>query len=292
MTAPASRRSPEPGIRYRLGSDLRQLREDRQLRLEDAAAHLGVASSTLSRIETGKAPARTCFVTGLLDLYKVDDEERRAVLADMARQGQREPWWARYRDVLPPGVTQYLSLETAAGRVRCYATQAVHQLLQTPDYAAAACRAARPGSTGDEVSILVKLLGERQEVMRAAGRQLHLVIDELALTRRIAPAGVIAAQLDHLLNAAADEAVTVQVLAAQPDPAILCPAFTLLDFGHQASPAGCSYSPGGHIIMAKGRGSVQAMETMFGALAAAAWSPEASAREIHEAFSRLHDDRP
>ena len=37
----------------------RRLREARLLRLEDVAARLGVAPSTLSRIETGLAPART-----------------------------------------------------------------------------------------------------------------------------------------------------------------------------------------------------------------------------------------
>jgi hypothetical protein len=35
------RRPREPGIRYQLGFDLRQLREARGLRLDDAAAHLG-----------------------------------------------------------------------------------------------------------------------------------------------------------------------------------------------------------------------------------------------------------
>jgi hypothetical protein len=46
-----------------LGAALRELREDRALRLEDAATRLGVAASTLSRIETGKAPARTLPVS-------------------------------------------------------------------------------------------------------------------------------------------------------------------------------------------------------------------------------------
>jgi transcriptional regulator with XRE-family HTH domain len=287
VTAPASRRSPEPGVRYQLGGDLRQLREGRRLRLEDAAAHLGVASSTLSRIETGKSPARICFVNVLLDLYGVDDADRRAVLAEMAREGQREPWWARYRDALPASVTQCLSLESAARRVRCYATQAMPDLLQTPDYATAACRAARSGLTSEQVSILAELHGQRQELMRTAGCQLHLIIDECALARPIAPADVIAAQLSHLLIAARDKATTVQVIAAQPGPALICPAFTLLDFAHQASPAGYSHGPGGHVTMAKGGGSVQAMETMFDALAAAALSPEASARLIAETRSRL-----
>src|ERR1700684_1317442 len=82
------RRSREPGVRYQLGTDLRQLREGRRLRLEDAAAHLGVAPSTLSRIETGHAPARACFITILLDLYGVKDEERRAALSGMGGGGR------------------------------------------------------------------------------------------------------------------------------------------------------------------------------------------------------------
>jgi hypothetical protein len=181
----------------------------------------------------------------------------------MAREGQRDPWWARYRDALPAGVTQYLSLESAASRVRC------------------------PGLTSEEVSVLVELHRERQELMRTAGRQLLLIIDECALTRPIAPADVIAAQLNHLLTAARDEAVTVRVIAAEPGSALICPAFTLLDFAHQASPAGYSHGPGGHVTMAKGAGGVQAMETMLDALGAAALSPEASARLIDGARSRL-----
>jgi DNA-binding XRE family transcriptional regulator len=59
---PADRRSGPTGPAARrraLGTALRQLREERSLRLEEVAARLGVAPSTLSRIETGKAPTRT-----------------------------------------------------------------------------------------------------------------------------------------------------------------------------------------------------------------------------------------
>jgi transcriptional regulator with XRE-family HTH domain len=49
--------------RQRLGTALRELREERGILLADAAAELGVAPSTLSRIETGKAPTRTLPVS-------------------------------------------------------------------------------------------------------------------------------------------------------------------------------------------------------------------------------------
>src|SRR6266571_79837 len=100
--------------RRRLGADLRQLREQKSLRLEEVADHLGVAPSTLSRIETGKAPTRTSYLAFMLDLYDVADPARRRLLMDMAREGQRKGWWMAYDDVLPPGAGTYLGLEAEA----------------------------------------------------------------------------------------------------------------------------------------------------------------------------------
>jgi transcriptional regulator with XRE-family HTH domain len=49
--------------RQLLGTRLRQLREAHGLLLADATHRLGVAPSTLSRIETGRAPTRTLPVS-------------------------------------------------------------------------------------------------------------------------------------------------------------------------------------------------------------------------------------
>jgi len=97
-----------PAIRRRrLGADLRQLRERRSLRLEEVAGELGVAASTLSRIETGKSPTRTSYLAFMLDLYGVADPARRRVLMDMAREGQRKGWWVAFVDVLASGARGY-----------------------------------------------------------------------------------------------------------------------------------------------------------------------------------------
>src|ERR1700678_4038470 len=83
-----------PGIRrQRLGAELRRLREDRYLRLEDVAARLGGATSTVSRIESGLAPTRTSYLAVMLDLYGLDDPGERAILTDLARDGRRKGWW-------------------------------------------------------------------------------------------------------------------------------------------------------------------------------------------------------
>lgn len=85
--------------RRRLGRELRRLREARSLRQGDVAAVLGIAPSTLSRMETGDAPTRTSYLTLMLDIYGVDDPAKRNALTRLARDGRRPP--TAKRDALP-----------------------------------------------------------------------------------------------------------------------------------------------------------------------------------------------
>lgn len=119
-----------------------------------------MAPSTLSRIENGLAPAKPVYLDELLDLYGVDDLERREELAQMAAHGQRKEWWASCHRLLPAGTATYLGLEAAAVRVRAFAANAVPGVLQIPVYAAAAIKAARPGLTAHEVRALVICRGQ------------------------------------------------------------------------------------------------------------------------------------
>src|ERR1700757_4730542 len=100
--------------RRRLGSELRKLRDANGLKLEEVAERLGVAPSTLSRIETGKAPTRTAYLNAMLELYGVDDPGQRQVLLEMAREGHRKGWWAVWDGVLPTGFGIYVGLEAEA----------------------------------------------------------------------------------------------------------------------------------------------------------------------------------
>jgi transcriptional regulator with XRE-family HTH domain len=215
--------------RRRLGAELRQLREARGLRLEDVAVRLDVAPSTLSRIETGKAPTRTAYLNTMLDIYDLDDEQQRRYLADLAREGQRKGWWAVYDDVLPVGLGPYLGLEADAGKIFVFAADVIPGLLQSACYAAAVTRASRPGLTHEQYDGLVSVAMRRQEIARGH-RELHAIIDESALLRTFGSAQVMAAQLDRLAAAAADPLITVQVLRLATLTHVLSPGFTILSF--------------------------------------------------------------
>src|ERR1700753_412900 len=116
--------------RRRLGSELRKLREDHSIKLEEVAERLGVAPSTLSRIETGKAPTKSVYLNQMLEMYGVVEPGQRQVLVDMAREGHRKGWWAAYDDVLPSGFDIYVGLEEETTSVRGYEISVVHGLLQ------------------------------------------------------------------------------------------------------------------------------------------------------------------
>src|ERR1700678_2040379 len=130
-------RMPPAIPRHNLGTELRRLRQAKSLRLEDVASRLGLAPSTLSRIEAGKAPTRSSYLNLMLDIYGVDSPGQREHLADLAREGRHKNWWTGHNDLLAAGTGDYLGLEIAASLVRSYSGRVVSDVLQVPGYAAA-----------------------------------------------------------------------------------------------------------------------------------------------------------
>jgi transcriptional regulator with XRE-family HTH domain len=278
--------------RRRLGADLRRLREERSLRLEDVASHLGVAASTLSRIETGKAPTRTSYLSLLLDLYDVHDQGQRRAMADLAREGQRKGWWADCDDLLAPPVRSYLGLEAEAAVLRSFAIQVVPDLLQTEQYASAMYRASRPDLTPEQVKRLVSLRIRRQELLRGSGKhKLHLVIDESALLRSIGSALTMTGQLRHLLTLSGQAPVTVQVLSLKTVRPVLAEPFTVLSFTDKTdADVACATTIRGQVTFTQRDTEVRAMRTTFNALTRAAMSPAESAERIADLAGQSETD--
>jgi transcriptional regulator with XRE-family HTH domain len=265
--------------RRRLGSELRRLREVHGYKLEEVADRLGLAPSTLSRIETGKAPTKTAYLTALLELYGVSDPAQRQILTDMAREGHRKGWWAVYDDVLPTGFGIYVGLEAEATGLRIYETQVVHGLLQTPDYARSVLREAYKKETPEQLERLAELRLKRQDVLaREEPPDLWLILDEAVIRRTIGGPEVMRAQLERLVEASEWPNVTLQVLpfSSGAHPALLG-AFSIVEFPERAT-ADVVYvdSWGGPIYLEKDR-DVRACAEAFDRLRAAALSPGDSA---------------
>lgn len=276
--------------RRRLGSELRRLRESQSIKLEEVAERLGLVPSTLSRIETGKAPTRTAYLNSMLDMYGVDDPSQRQVLMEMAREGHRKGWWTVWDGVLPTGFGIYVGLEAEAASLRVYESQVVHGLLQTEDYARAVMTTVRRRQTAEEIDRLVALRMQRQEVLvRADPLELWIILDEAVLRRMTAPADIMHRQLEHLCEASSWPNVTLQVLAFASGlhPALGGP-FAIIEFPERFDPD-VVYSEGvsGQAYIEEREREVKARAEAFDLLRAAALPPGDSKRLVRTIYEEF-----
>ncbi|MER6206175.1 MULTISPECIES: helix-turn-helix transcriptional regulator [unclassified Streptomyces] len=209
-----------PAVRRRkLGAELRALRAEAGLTSGEAARLVGWHQSKVSRIETGASGVKPPDVRLLLDAYQVGDPQLRDMLLVLAGSddvGGRHHWWHAYRGVLPPAYRDFISLESQASTLRTLETSVVPGLLQTPEYARAVTRAAVGGPDNDgpeRLDALVQVRMARQDVLRAdPPLALSVVLDEAVLRREVGGPGVMARQLDRLVEAARLPQVRLQVL--------------------------------------------------------------------------------
>jgi transcriptional regulator with XRE-family HTH domain len=275
--------------RRRLGSELRRLREAHSIKLEEVAEHLGVAASTLSRIETGKAPTKSLYLNAMLEMYGVNDPGQRQVLVDMAREGHRKGWWSVYDDVLPTGFGIYVGLEVEAAGLRSYEAEVVHGLFQTPDYARAILQEVFHRDSNEQVERLVDLRMKRQDVLdRDPALDIWLILDEAVIRRTIGGPEVMRGQLARLTEASKMPNVTVQVLPfSSGSHAGLRGPFSILEFPERADPdVAYVESVAGILYLEKDR-EVRSCAEAFDRLRAAALSPGASAELIAGAAQDL-----
>lgn len=277
--------------RRRLGADLRQLRESRSLKLEDVADHLGVAASTLSRIETGKAATKTSYLAVLLDLYQVTDHSERRDLMDLARQGQRRGWWAEDRELLPEGFGGYLGLEAEASEVLAVCAETMPGLVQTADYARAAIGAARADLTADDVDRLVEVQMRRQQAPDDRQRSLRLILDESVLRRVLGSRPIMAGQLVRLRTAVGAGWLTVRVLPLAGGRPVLSPPFAILRFADAADPdVACAPGLPGQVVLEYRASRVRDLHAVFDRLTAASLAPAASLDLIDQLAGRYRSD--
>lgn len=208
--------------RRRLGAELRTLREQTGLTIEEVAKELECSVSKVSRLETGQGIPKVRDVRDLLDRYKVTDQAYRDRMMRWVRDGQRQGWWQDFSDVLAPdpedpllpdNLSRFVAFEQDASEVRSFETTLVHGLLQTEDYARAVLSAL---STADPEATdrLVEFRMRRQDRLYVDEDPLkiHLILDEAVLHRPVGGDQVMREQLNRLLADAQRPNITIRVL--------------------------------------------------------------------------------
>ncbi|MFC0038724.1 helix-turn-helix domain-containing protein [Actinomadura rayongensis] len=265
----------------RLARELRKLREEQRLTLQDVADRLAWSRATVSRLETGQTRPKPDDIAALLDLYGVPSPDRDALLT-LAREAGRRGWWTAYADVF---AGSYVALEDDAAEIRTWDPQLIHGLLQTQDYSRAVITAGRLLATREQIERRVDARKIRQAILdRTDAPRLHMIMDEGALRRPIGGHQVMAAQLDKLVKMGERSFVTVQVLPfSTMEHAGLDGRFTILSYSDPADPD-IAYVEGtmGDVYV-ESSAEIAKHRDRFRRIEEAALTPEDSARLMSEA---------
>jgi hypothetical protein len=264
-------RSPT-AVRRELGQRLRAMRTGADMTVAEAAEQVGISTSKLTKIELAQLSATRDDVLKLLDTYGEAGPEQQALLLTMVREGNRKEWWEGRR-TLHPKFGSYLGLESVATTLQTYHTHLVHGLLQTPDYARAMLRAARPELLEHEIDQLVQFRLRRQQVLTRADPPpltLWSVMDEAVLRRHVGGRETMHAQLQRLITASELPNVTLLVM---PDEQGAHPGLdgpmSILQFETGTRPVVYVEGQAGNLYMEKDDDLRRCQQTMNHILAAA-----------------------
>jgi transcriptional regulator with XRE-family HTH domain len=286
--------SIEPGTgptvrRILMGTQLRRLREAREITREDAGYHIRGSESKISRMELGRVGFKERDVVDLLALYGVEDTAERDALVTLAREANAPGWWHQYADVLPDWFQTYVGLEEAASVLRVYEVQFVPGLLQTANYARAVIARGQPGAPAEEIERRVSMRITRQELLtKAGGPRLWAVVDEAVLRRPIGSPEVFRSQLEHLIEVTQDARITLQVTPFHTGgPIAEAGAFTIMRFPEQDLPDVVYLEQLTSALYLDKREDVERYTEVMDRLSVESESPERTAGLLHDMLRDL-----
>jgi transcriptional regulator with XRE-family HTH domain len=271
-------------MRRWLGAELVRLRTDAGLTQRDAAAALRCSVGKVSYLESGERAIRPDdLVTVLFDLYGVPPEQHPQLL-EAARTARQRGWWDHWSDEdLARGERWYIGLEDGAVLLRAFLPSIVHGLLQTPDYTKGILRSSKT-IPEERITRLLELRQTRQSLLSRTNDPLdvHLILDEAAVTRQVCSAESMKEQLLHIAITAEELSnVTVQILpfSSGSHGAYFGP-FSILDFPWEDD-SGLVFVEG--LVEARyltSRADVYKHAALFERLTALALTPEESIRSL------------
>ena len=200
-------------LRMILARQLQALREKAGMSYEQAATAIYSSEWTIRRMERAEGGLKPLTVKSLLQAYGVTDPGEINAFLGLARDASKPGWWHSYDDVLPSWFRVAVGLEESASLIRAYEPQVVPGLLQTEGYVRAITAASFPAASDEETERRVALRLARQQLLsRPEPPEYWVVMDETVLRRPIGGRKVMRAQLEHLIRAAGQPKIAIQVI--------------------------------------------------------------------------------
>ncbi|MDQ2877243.1 MAG: helix-turn-helix domain-containing protein [Actinomycetota bacterium] len=222
--------------RRRLASELRRLRDEARLTIEEVAARLEWSAAKISRIENARVGVLPRDVKFLLRVYGLTEKDPAwDVMLTLATASRTRGWWHQYGDAVPEWFEVYVGLEADAATVSSYDSEFVPGLLQTEAYARAIHGSSVQLTPADiEKRVTVRLA--RKNILDG-DTQLWFVINEAVIARQVGGRPVIREQLAHLIETSRRPNVTLQVLPFDSGShASMDGSFSILGFPEPSDP--------------------------------------------------------
>ncbi|MEL5953627.1 Scr1 family TA system antitoxin-like transcriptional regulator [Streptomyces sp. CLV115] len=205
-------RSTPTARQQRLGYELRKLREQSGMPVQQAAALLGVDRTRIPNIESGRFGISAERVRTLAFNYGCPDTGLVELLAEMTQERARG-WWEEHRGLLLPALLDIAELEHHAVELTTSTTTHIPGLLQTEEHARAVFDTADPRLPGPDLTARLSLRLRRQEVLeRDRPPMYESVVHEAALRMQFGGPKVARAQLEHILRQSERDRITVRVI--------------------------------------------------------------------------------
>ncbi|GAA4205148.1 helix-turn-helix domain-containing protein [Actinocatenispora rupis] len=231
-----------PLVRRRLRTELRQERERAGKSQAEVAKKMDWSLSKIIRLEAGQVGVSTNDLKALLDLYGVNETERRTFFIELARSArQQSSWWSAFRDIVPSSeYADFLGYETDATSLNYYCSLILPGLLQTEDYAREIFErtaSAELDETTVDRLVELRMARKRQVLDRDDPPELNVVLDESALHRVVGGPEVMSDQISSIAEVAQLDNVTIRVIpfATGGHPGMNGP-FEILEFNDPADP--------------------------------------------------------
>jgi transcriptional regulator with XRE-family HTH domain len=261
---------PANGVQA-FAQELRAQREAGGLTQEQLAKLMGYSPSVIAKLETCRTIPSPQHAGQADEALRTPGTFRR--LRQAMINGAYEPW-----------VRAYLEIEERATVLRWWESLVVPGLLQTEAYARARIRAGRPGDSDAAIEQLVTARMDRQRIWEREDPEppmLFVVLGEAVLRQRVGDADVMRDQLGHLIEAAENPRITIQVLpfAAAAHPGLLGPLL-VASFDNDRDAAYLDNALDGQVT--ERRKQVARVTLLYDTIRSEALSPSASVKMIAE----------
>jgi transcriptional regulator with XRE-family HTH domain len=274
--------------------ELRALRAEHNYTQARVARLIGKSRMDISRLENGQS-ADPADVLNILETLGVEGE-RWIALAAIAQDACARGWWDSVKHI---GDRQalYANLEAGAVTILKYEQMALPGLLQIPEYvrSLANASAALEPELGTVEGILAGRAGRQRNLRRPGGPSLEVIVEENAILRLGAPAGVVKRQLQHLAEVGkrGQANVTLRVLPIQAlirGYALPRTAFSIYAYPDPGDPRVVAIDTVTSDVILTDATQVTPYERLYERLHEAALTTEESAKVLTEAADALPDN--